>query len=353
MSTLRNVGWMVVAMALWASPGRAGGPASEIRPSFDLEDLSWLASHIVVAEAVDGKFRVVDSWKGDLAPDEILNIRRLEQMFTPSSARKIERIFGGNDGPEHVSNRRMVLFLVGTGPRFGRVWRHAHRWGDFGVSVAWIEGKDVYAKVQVINPGAPQIVKQQRGRDAFEKRVRAVAQCAERFTQELTSPLPLRCRFYRDVLVGDIYPARMAAVEALTHCGSAGLDTLRQARQLSEVQDFAWHVVPAFARFGESAVPVYREILDEQLRFWKPLAPVLQRGWWNGAGLEHARVQELRKRYGELTSALRALPKLPPAATAPLRSRIEAVRAQWSARPALSEVGGRQMIRACDRALGR
>jgi hypothetical protein len=57
----------VVIIFLLAYPAAGAG----IRPSFNLQNCSWHATHVVVAtegEKIDGVLKVLESWKGDLAP---------------------------------------------------------------------------------------------------------------------------------------------------------------------------------------------------------------------------------------------------------------------------------------------
>jgi hypothetical protein len=46
------------------------------RPSFVLDYSAWKATHIVLVETTDedGRFEVVESWKGDLKPGESITI---------------------------------------------------------------------------------------------------------------------------------------------------------------------------------------------------------------------------------------------------------------------------------------
>lgn len=53
---------------------------ASFRPSFDLDPCSWNATHIVLVQttANEGVFSVVESWKGDLKPGELLELPEIK-----------------------------------------------------------------------------------------------------------------------------------------------------------------------------------------------------------------------------------------------------------------------------------
>ena len=53
---------------------------ASIRPRFDLDQCSWNATHIVLAQttANEGVFSAVESWKGDLKPRESWELPELK-----------------------------------------------------------------------------------------------------------------------------------------------------------------------------------------------------------------------------------------------------------------------------------
>src|SRR4030095_3388719 len=85
-----------------------------IRPSFQLEDNTWNATHIVVAtegKTIDGVFRVLESWKGDLNPGDSIKIPELAS-FKPASSRTVSDPWYQKPG----TNQGLVV----TGARMGR-----------------------------------------------------------------------------------------------------------------------------------------------------------------------------------------------------------------------------------------
>ena len=85
-----------------ASPARA-----EILPSFGTGQCESNATHVVV---VDDTGKVLESWRGDLAPGDVLPIA---EFRLPKEAGHRP---GFGIGPKTVSGKRVVLFLVKDGP---------------------------------------------------------------------------------------------------------------------------------------------------------------------------------------------------------------------------------------------
>ena len=70
-----------------------------IQPSFQLQTSSWRATDIVVVteeKQIDGVVKVLESWKGDLKPGQVLTIPELAE-FNAKSARMIHVWL--SDGP--------------------------------------------------------------------------------------------------------------------------------------------------------------------------------------------------------------------------------------------------------------
>src|SRR6185369_10112108 len=87
-----------------------------IRPSFGLEGNTWNATHIVVVtegKTIDGIFRVLESWKGDLNPGDTIKVPELASFKAESSRTVSDPWYqkpGTNPGLV-VTGDRMVLFL--------------------------------------------------------------------------------------------------------------------------------------------------------------------------------------------------------------------------------------------------
>lgn len=93
-----------------------------IRPSFGLNHCAWHATHIVVAsegDEIDGRLTVLESWKGDLQPGELVSIPQLasfksqpsREVKTSPLGLAIERSMNYITPKEYVTGSRMILFL--------------------------------------------------------------------------------------------------------------------------------------------------------------------------------------------------------------------------------------------------
>ena len=127
----------------------------ELLPSFFADDVAWGATHIVVAtegKTIDGKFTILENLAGNLEIGATLTLPELA-VFNAPNRRVIHKVFRPTQ--KRVTGGRVILFLKRTADG----WKPATRWGDMDVSVAWVENGEVYALVQVINPGSPQMTK--------------------------------------------------------------------------------------------------------------------------------------------------------------------------------------------------
>jgi hypothetical protein len=73
--TFRCASFSLVALLVFFLPALAA-----IRPSFGLDFCSWNATHIVLAEITprDDKFHVLESWKGNLHPGDLIRLPQLK-----------------------------------------------------------------------------------------------------------------------------------------------------------------------------------------------------------------------------------------------------------------------------------
>ena len=153
-----------------------------IIPSFSLKHSSTKATHIVVAtegDVIDGSLEIIESWKGDLQKHERIIIPELA-LFSSLESRRIDS-FSKKQG--FVGGSRMILFLVkseafseaksqmdknakistkirwlpASHPEYRPVYAGGNELRDnvgrFKISVAWIENGELYAFVQLFNPG--------------------------------------------------------------------------------------------------------------------------------------------------------------------------------------------------------
>ncbi len=163
---LRSLSFSLVFIfaAAEASAGR--------RPTFHQDFSISKATHIVLAtegDVIDGRFSVIESWKGDLEVDTEIILPALAK-FRNEQLRTVKWTRGRVvDAPytRLVTGQEIVIFLVESeekrqsNPEFSEIakWSSAYL-GDaqnFDVSVAWIEYGEAYTYQQVINPGPSEL----------------------------------------------------------------------------------------------------------------------------------------------------------------------------------------------------
>src|SRR5262249_44395378 len=147
-----------------------------IRPSFSPEGCSWRATDIVVVtegSQIDGNFKVLETWKGDLKPGETISVPELGQFKTTEARQIYSAAWRDNDTdgkPHYVSGDRMILFLrdakklqddpVDDESESDEPDTSTSRWKstnpmgtEIKYSTVWIENGKVYCFIQIINPG--------------------------------------------------------------------------------------------------------------------------------------------------------------------------------------------------------
>lgn len=325
---------------------------AEIRPSFHLEDLAFEATHVVVVtegERIDGVVEVVEAWIGDLRPGARLELPALAD-FASDEARTLSTRFGPvEDGdPEMVDGSRMVLFLVKEGGSGEAAFRHASPLGGMDVSVAWLANGHAYGFSQVMNPGDPVLVRVAADDKAMRERVVAIA-TARRDLESIAAAPDKAERAHKAAPYTRFENHRIMtlAFETLANSGTAALPVLRA--MLTDKERTAFHplVIRALAAAGgKTVVPDLVRIVAKETEYWRATAPELERGWWNGTGLERSDVGPIRERYSLVLAALRALEELrDPACT----SAVTALRDYWRSLPQLEDKSGLdQMSETCD-----
>lgn len=178
-------------------------------PSFNLADVAWNATHILLVtegDTIDGKVQVLEVWKGALERQQWITIPELVTYATPES----REIYSGmsrsdhEDGTTHwwkngshrqstgrvignrVTGHRMVVFLrhqTGTKRVQGnesanemmREWLPASSswFSPMQLSLAWIEGDRVFVFGQPFNPG-PIVITSYRSLPDFRATMQSV-----------------------------------------------------------------------------------------------------------------------------------------------------------------------------------
>jgi hypothetical protein len=344
-----RVSFTILLLAVSASAAR--------RPSFFLDHSAWKATHIVLATegpAFDGKLKVIESWKGDLAPGSQLTVPALA-AFADEGKRQVHW-FHLRDLPEpyvrSVTGARIVLFLIRTnGPHEGGqpgsasdLWQAASQYGDFDTSIAWIERGEAYTYRQSTNPGPSRI---EHDSSVIEMKVRIA--CLNMIQSELKVAVresdPIRAvQVFRASHHYNFFEGTKESIDSMGNMGDRSLAMLRPL--LHDITAFPWHpnVISAMVHAGGRAVSSdLIGVIREELSFWSEQAPDLRDGWWNA---EPAAQRELRRsHYGRLLQALRSFVPLVKASD---RHIILKIRDLWQMTAALADVDNGQIAQACN-----
>jgi len=366
MEPIRKYSGLVLLFLLCGthSPVSAG-----IRPSFGIEVCSWNATHIVVAtegKTIDGVFRVLESWRGDLNPGDTIKIPELASFKPPSSRAVSDPWYEKRNSDQglFVTGERMVLFLKKESsgstleadhsslpsPASMR-WKSSSFYNEMNVSVVWIEEGKTFGFVQVMNPGPSLLISLGLSEDELKNRALEIKYIEDSFLQTAAIADPAnRAEALASFARHPLYLVRNATFEALKTSGKAALPVLRRMLADDSLLGVHSEVVGLLVEAGRGEVgPDLTELIEKNLAFWRATGPALKKGWWNGEGFDSWEdAVPLRDRYSEVYSAFLALRKRP-------SRESEAVVAQfrdfWHSLPQLEEIGSNQMTQACDEVL--
>ena len=336
----------LLASTAWAKP----------LPSFDLWDVSWQATHILVVtegERIDGNVEVLASWKGDLPEGTVLRIPYLAVYKDPSRRVTAPWWWERTEGPDQppsssVTGSRMVLFLRETkadGAERSR-WMGASSTSGMNVSVVWIEKDESYAFIQQINPGDSLLTALKMSEDELKDHVAEILETRDEFERSLRLGPEKRAQALGQLVHSEIFPARVTAFEELEHCGEAALPVLRELLRDESLPSHA-EIVQIMARVGGDRVgPELTALVASELEHWRQVAPALQPGWWNALSSEPEQTSALRERYTILLEALRGLKEIRYRGA---ESIVTELRDFWLSLPQLEDPSGLdQMSRECD-----
>lgn len=265
--------------------------------SFDLDQCTWNASHIVVATEgalIDGRLTVLESWRGDLRPGETISIPELA-AFRDDEARTLdiwrlnpEQAEAGEFGDialNQVSGDRMILFLTKAntvaaapwGDRHNVVWQTA---GDEGVkhSLIWIEGDRSFAFVQFSSPGSSQLTPLGKTESVIRDRVLQVRNARDSWDRFQNLPISgKRPSALAPYAAMDIYPARVAALKELEMIGSAAVPTLAALLHDAALLDQHWQYLETLTEIGgrEAGADLADVVVDASI-YWQEALTTLK-----------------------------------------------------------------------------
>jgi hypothetical protein len=356
-----RLGLPLILLTVFLHPVFAG-----IRPSFSLDYCSWHATHIVVVEVTprDGVFRVIESWKGGLQPEDLIVVPELK----PASGALVISLyprrtaFAPNEGgiseqiPAQPVGSRMVLFLKNeedsessptpTIAKSREKWRPADFFNEMKTSVVWIDGRQLYRFQQVINPGPSVLEPWDMSLNKMEDRVTEISRIRLELAKVVsTEDSVARAEGLKPYVRSEVYEAQQLALSELVKCGPSALKTIREMLDDPDFTDEAAELVKVFAGAGgEEVGDELNSRLQKELAFWQATAASLSQGWWNQDATPHAPLRERYMQTFQLILGLERTHYTPASITA------THLRDFWRSLPQLNDPSGlNQMAEECDK----
>lgn len=291
----------VVLLAI-AIPVDAG-----IRASFSLDRCSWNATHIALVKTIpkDGVFSVVESWKGNLKPGDLLEVPGLKPNKDAVAISSYPKPPGFNsqdwDGiseqiPRQPVGSRMILFLKkkeqsgaaspSEGNTTGTQWEPAG--SGMTVSALWIDGGKGFCFQQRMNPGPSALAECWQFPMApsdvavFTVRIQRVLQVQKYLAETVAMKNHPEVRADRlgGIALGDVWEAQREALDALGKSGTVALPEILQVMDKPPVPYDGNITIRAFVEAaGKDRGELLHARLQQDLIYWKAVGPTLTPNW--------------------------------------------------------------------------
>ncbi|MGJ5818385.1 hypothetical protein [Paludibaculum fermentans] len=344
---MAGFGWKLRKPAVLALIS-AGLALGAIRPSFYLDSCGWNATDIVVLAPTTqaGTFRVLETIKGELTPQALLELKDL----TPSqigSARLGELSKSSLGAPcvgiPAVGERdRLIVFLrrPGARPEYNprsdlpvqtSGWEPADLLGDLRTSTVWIQDGSTYAFLQNI-PGPTCLTKLGISETQLRGSLQSVLLRRGSMDQAMANPDAVeRGRQLAALVRSGNTIARSSAIEKLKRGDVAEATVLLDL--LADPNLLGWHqeFIAALVARRATGSP-FAQFLSEETVYWSGACPTLKAGWWNG--MPYPEVETPRSHYTRAHALLNAIHDLGNSTTAPAVRDFAAI---WSTCPPLAE----------------
>jgi hypothetical protein len=326
-----------------------------IRPAFLLDYCSWHATDIVLVEVTPkpGVFRVMEPLKGGLKAGHLVTVSELQPasgaMEIVAYPREFDDIVKGGVNEQIPAQRvgsQMVLFLKESPEGSSNHWKSADLFGEMKASAVWIDGGQLYAFRQLLNPGPSVLVPWDMSLDKMRGRVSEIG----RIELDLVKVTAMedgaaRAEDLKLYVRSDILEARQLALSELGKSGPNALPVIREMLADPAYAEEGPELVKTFAEAGgESVGKELNMRLQEQVEFWQAIAPTLSVGWWNQDASPHAPLRERYMQTWELVLALERVHYQPASTTAEQLGNL------WRSLPQLNDPSGLdQMTTECDK----
>jgi hypothetical protein len=352
----------LILFAVFLLPAFAG-----IRPSFALDYCSWHATDIVLVEIApkDGIFSVVESWKGELQPGELISVPELK----PAPGAMLISLYPGRTNflvpnesgiseqiPVQPVGSRMVLFLrngerleasrARTNTVSNERWRPADFFNEMKTSVVWIDGAQLYSFQQVMNPDPSFLTRLDTSLQKMKDRVMEIGWIRLELAKVVsTEDSAVRAEGLKPYVRSEVYEVQQLALSELGKCGPSALETIRGMLNDPAFGDEAAELVKAFVEAGGEAVgEELTNRLQQELAFWQATAPSLSQGWWNQDAALHA---PLRERYSQTFQLILELERTHYTSALITAKNLGNL---WRSLPQLNDPSGlNQMAEECDK----
>lgn len=294
----------------------------------------WGAEQIVVASTSDGgegKFEVLESWKGQFKKAERLTLPELAP-FADADSRVISRgdretphnnfkTYGDRflevqkpDQPHYVSGKRMILLLSRPDSKPGKARKPGPAWVPVRVprsnthpQVMWVEHGKVYWRETYMDRNADRlnppcrIVNASLSESDLRKKVEEIL--------ALQKPLIVAIASGSAAQMGSAIVPILQYDLAANSIGDAALDNLAEAgvpaipvlRKILADESLRRHHISVLASMrdvkGPAMAQAFAEILRDDVQFWKTTRPDLKDGWWQGACTHPIDICLLREHY--------------------------------------------------------
>ncbi len=325
--------------------------------TFDLDYSLWKATHIVLAtegNVIDGKLKVIESWRGDLKLDNEIVLPELS-AFSTQKSRLIRDFWEQKDMPKQyvrfVTGSKMILFLIksaqprpkGLSKPNNYSWLPARYkgYGGFRSSTVWIEKGEAYAH-RILSP---LLTHQNTDFQTIKSRVAALNAIQTAYDDAVRDTDSERViQSLRAFLKNKFYYSVEANIQSLGKMGIKALPIFRQSLQDKTLRSRHPEIISSMVQAGGAKVAKdITTIIEKEFEFFSRRAPELKGVWFNpNPGTER---QVLIAKYSILKTALH---ELRPLRYPPCRDIVIKTRDLWRSNEILNYHGRNQILPACD-----
>jgi hypothetical protein len=243
---------------------------------FDLDDISWSATHVALVklDTPSGQPQLLAWWRTDLAPTTSLDLAAIGRELEPLRSGPIWQ--GRCPTRSRIEGDRVALFLRRTQDGWSLV-------GGALYATVWFQGDRAYAPRWEggFNP---------LGKN--ETALRAVLADFDRRKADFQATLSIadpgsRATTLLRWLACEHETARWDARTALRGCGEAAGPAIRAALRRHAILARHSSLLRTLVELDleEDVKLATRDLLDEELAFWKKTSPTLATGFEDGVGL--------------------------------------------------------------------